>query len=207
MPPSSRIGNTPSTPSSKGPELNIKGEPRFSDSETTLKPHKIVSQGVVYRDRYKSIERITADFGGFSKEYFVTDCGVKAAAVVVRDQHILLVRQYRLLINDLSLEIPGGKVGDREAPIDAAARECLEETGVRCDSLTPLIAFSPDHECIRNPTHVFHTDIAEEIEANTDTGLWLPVSQCIEKIYDGTINDSLSVISILAYAARVLRSQ
>src|SRR3990167_6162684 len=90
--------------------------------ETTLLPLKLEHQGIVYEDNFKKIEKIHAQFNGFSKEYFVSDYGEKAAVVVVKDGNILLARQYRLLINNLSCEIPAGKVNDNESPKDAAMR-------------------------------------------------------------------------------------
>ena len=48
----------------------------------------------------------------------------------MRDNHVLLVSQYRLLVNRLSFEVPGGKVDDGESPEESAIRECMEETKV-----------------------------------------------------------------------------
>lgn len=98
--------------------------------ETTLFPLSIESQGIVYQDRNQKVERILAQFDGFRKEYYVSDYGKRSAVMVIRNDEVLLTRQYRLLINGLSHEIPDGKVNENETPEDAAIRECLQETGV-----------------------------------------------------------------------------
>ena len=113
-------------------------------SETTCLPETIESHGFVYVDNFKKIERITAKFDGFNKEYFVSDFGEKSAVLVMHDSSVLLVRQYRLLINCLSFEVPGGKVDDGEAPEDSAIRECLEETGVVA-SFERVVGFRHGH--------------------------------------------------------------
>lgn len=100
---------------------------------------RIAYREVVYEDRFQKIYGVTADFGGFTKEYFVRDSGQRAGVVVVREKSVLLVRQYRLLIGRLSWEIPGGKVDEGQTPEAAAVRECLEETGVRCGNFKPLL--------------------------------------------------------------------
>ena len=174
--------------------------------ETTSLPLTIKSQGIVYEDDYKKIEKITAEFDGFSKVYFVSDFGEKAAVLVFRDNCVLLTRQYRLLINKLSYEVPGGKVDNSEDPEDTAIRECFEETGVRCSNLKPLIAYDPDLEFTRNHTHVFYTHHTE----NSQTQLsgkhkWLPFNDCLNMIEQGIITDSLSIITLLAYKVKNLK--
>ena len=168
--------------------------------ETTSLPLTIKSKGIVYEDDYKKIEKIIAKFDGFSKEYFVSDFGEKAAVLVLQDNHVLLTRQFRLLINGLSYEIPGGKVNNGENPKETAIRECLEETGVMCTNLEHLIAYDPDLEYSRNHTHVFYThDVKKARIQNSDKYKWLPYNDCLEMIEQGIITDSLSIITLLAY--------
>lgn len=76
-----------------------------------------------------AVQRVTADFAGFTKGYFVTDYGQHAGLMVVQGESALLVRQYRLLIDQVPWEIPGERVDDGETPEVATVRECLEETG------------------------------------------------------------------------------
>ena len=173
---------------------------RLRAVETTLLPIKLEHQGIVYQDKFQKMEKIRAEFKGFTKEYFVSDYGQKAAVVVVQDGKILMARQYRLLINDLSYEIPGGKVNEKETPKDAAMRECLEETGYQCKTLKPLITYDPDLEYSRNHTTVFYSKDVKDVTSHKFQCTWIPVEECLKMVFKGKIADSLSIISILAYA-------
>jgi len=146
-------------------------------SETTLLPLRIEPQELVYQDKNQKLYRIIARFDGFSKEYYVSDHGQRAAVVVVRSGEVLLTRQYRLLINRLSYEIPGGRVDEKETPKAAAIRECLEETGVQCLNLKPLISYHPSLDIWKNYTYIFYSKEFKEIaENNSDRRIWITLS-------------------------------
>lgn len=51
--------------------------------------------------------------------------------IALKDQQLLLVRQYRYAIAKDTLEIPAGKLDSQEPPLDCAVRELREETGYR----------------------------------------------------------------------------
>ena len=57
---------------------------------------------------------------------------------------IVMVRQYRHGLRDVTLEIPGGMVDPGETPEQAAARELLEETGYRAERLEALGSVNPN---------------------------------------------------------------
>jgi len=155
---------------------------------------------MVYQDRNQTIQRVVARFDGFSKEYFVSDHGQRTSVVVVRNGEVLLVRQYRLIINGLAYEVPGGRIGENETPEAAAVRECLEETGVRCLNLKPLISYHPSLDIWKNYTYVFYSEEHEETEKfGTDRRLWVPLTRAIEMVGSKQIVDSLSIIALLAY--------
>lgn len=168
--------------------------------ETLRLPLNIETGAVVYQDRNQTISRITARFDGFNKEYFVSDHGQRVAVLVTRDNDVLLVRQYRLLINGLSYEIPGGRVDENETLEAAAARECLEESGVRCWNLKPLISYHAALDIWKNHTHTFLSEDCEEAGgADPDRRLWIPLPRCIEMIFARQIVDSLTIIALLSY--------
>lgn len=171
---------------------------------TTVQPQK-KRQEVVYENQYSRIYSQEVDFGSFRKEYFVIDFGKKAGLIVVWDNSILLVRQYRLLINQLSWEIPGGKIDDGETPEESAARECFEETGVRCRNLRPLLNYHQTLEGVNAFTYLFYTSDFEDKNnfvpdrKEVESIEWIPLKQCLEMIEEGKILDSFSILALLAY--------
>ena len=56
---------------------------------------RIGPRELVYENRFQQVYRVTADFGQFTKEYFINDTGQRAGIVAIRDGSVLLVRQYR----------------------------------------------------------------------------------------------------------------
>lgn len=170
-----------------------------------MEPPQIGDRQVVYENQYQQVYQVRANFHGFAKEYFVTDYGRRAGLVVVRGESVLLVRQYRLLINRVSWEIPGGSVDSGETPEAAAVRECLEETGVQCCNLKPLLFFHPGLDTLQNPTYLFYTGefggaMGENLHAHeVIQHHWVPLDCCIEMIFGQQIVDSLSIVGLLAY--------
>lgn len=174
-------------------------------TETILFPSSIGLQEIVYHDKIQVMQRVVAQFDGFSKEYIVSDHGQRAALVVVREGEVLLTKQYRLLINDISLEIPGGRVAEEESPDDAARRECLEETGVKCSALKPLIFYHPSLDVIKNFTWIFYTENVHEIaDNNVERRAWVPLSRCMDMIFYGKgILDGMSILALLSYMTKI----
>lgn len=152
----------------------------------------------MYADAYQKLYKIRADFSSYSKDYFVVDRGQCAALLVVRGEEALLVRQYRFVVNRVTFEVPSGKVDDGESPVDAAVRECIEETGIRALSPKPLLNYHIAADTFRLPTHIFVSH--EHSEAGALPRVWTPLGRCLDMIHSGEIVDSLSIIALLAYS-------
>src|SRR5258706_5920732 len=149
-----------------------------------------------YKNPFMEVNYTKVDFGSFSKEYFVVDLGPRAGVIAARKGNILMTRQYRFLIDGMSWEIPGGKVDPGEAPEQAAARECLEETGVRCRELKPLVVYYPGLDNFNNCTTLLYTEDAEDAvpfaaDASEITEIaWVPFSECLKMAFNGGILDA-----------------
>lgn len=166
--------------------------------ETIDLPTRIKSKGLVYKNRYQKIRKFIAEFDKFKKTYFVAEYGSRAAVVVHKNGQILLTRQYRLFLKELSYEIPGGQVNQTETPKKAAIRECIEETGYICRKPKLLLAYEPDLENTINPTYIFHTNKVIKKEKNNKNFTWIALDKCMKMIKVGKIKDSLTIMAILA---------
>lgn len=95
-------------------------------------------------------------------------------------KEVILVRQYRHGIDEITLEIPGGLVDFGEEPIKAAARECLEETGYSSEQEPIWIG-----ECFPNPAFMNNT---------CNSFVWFDVEQTGKQSLDGT--EEIEIIKV-----------
>ena len=160
----------------------------------------------VYSNEYMEIYRVRLEFPSHTKVLYVSDYGYRVGTVVEGPMGILLTRQYRYLIDGISMEIPGGKAHNGEILEEAARRECLEETGILCGPVSPLLMFQQGLDTSNNPSYLYYTQNFEVITANPEMHSnevvgreWVPLANCLELIASGKILDSLSVIALLAY--------
>jgi len=158
-----------------------------------------------YQNPYQKVHRVGVTFDGFTKEYFVNEVGSRTGLVLAEGDRILLVRQYRFLINAIAWEIPGGRIDDDESPADAVVREVLEETGLRCHEPEPLLFFHPGLDTFHNPSHLFvsrrheRVTLFEPDPREVTECVWVPLDECLRMIFRGDIVDSLSIAGLFAY--------
>lgn len=84
---------------------------------------------------------------------------------VIEEQCILMIRVKRPVLNDSPLEFPAGGFEDGETPLEAAARELAEETGIRItqlDRFIPMTPLSISPNRISRLAYVFRINLKEE---------------------------------------------
>jgi 8-oxo-dGTP pyrophosphatase MutT (NUDIX family) len=121
---------------------------------------------------------------------------------------VVLVRQYRHGIDDITLEIPGGLIDPGESPLQAALRETQEETGYSGGTATLIGVVEPNPAFIDNRCHSFllegcrrthelALDEGEDIEVVT-----VPLTQIPQLIASGEIRHALVICAFWWLAAR-----
>ena len=128
-------------------------------------------------------------------------CGVAA----FREGKLCLVRQYRVALGCMTLEIPAGKLEMGEEPIVCAARELTEETGLVADELVPLAVSAGSIGFTNEATRVFLACGLHQSEAHPDEGefvdvVWLPLEDILAGVRVGLIQDSKTIIAAQALA-------
>jgi 8-oxo-dGTP pyrophosphatase MutT (NUDIX family) len=119
------------------------------------------------------------------------------------DNEIVLVRQYRHGIHEITWEIPGGAVdlGDSD-PLLAAKRELEEETGFTSDDWVKLGKVSANPAIFTNYCHFYiarnctftsrqNLDDFEEIVVKTET-----ISEFLQQVREGKIHHSLVIAAV-----------
>lgn len=87
---------------------------------------------VLFKGRMLCVERDTVRLpNGLQTSREVVRHPGAVGIIALKDQQLLLVRQYRYAIAQETLEIPAGKLDPHEPPLDCAVRELREETGYR----------------------------------------------------------------------------
>lgn len=129
--------------------------------------------------------------------------GASSVIPVFPDQQILLVRQYRYPIGQVTLEVPAGKLDSpEEDPLTCAKRELSEETGYEADRLKKLSVLATTVGFSNELIHMYvaeglkpggqHPDEDEFIHV-----VRMPLQQAVELVWDGRIFDAKTVTSIL----------
>lgn len=168
-------------------------------------PLEITERQTTYRCPFMDIYHHKARFDGFSKDYFVVSFKRRGGVVAVHDGNVLLVRQYRFLINGLSWELPGGTIEEAEDMRNGIERECLEETGVAIGEVRELVTYYPGLDNVDNRTTIFYTENVKptsSFQGNPrEIGeiAWIPLSRCIEMVFSREILDAMTIAGLLAY--------
>ena len=74
---------------------------------------------------------------------------------LTRDDQVVLIKQYRVGVEKVCLEIPGGMVDPGEDPETAAKRELVEETGYTAKTWHHLATLAPNPALFTNYLHSY----------------------------------------------------
>ena len=137
-----------------------------------------------------------------TREVVVHHGGVCIAAIDEQD-NILLVKQFRYPMQQVTLEVPAGKLEKGEDPADCGKRELREEAGRTCGKYTSLGKLFPTPAY---DTEVIHMYLAQELSApeeqELDEGEFLdvtelPLEEAVQMVMNNEIPDAKTQIALL----------
>ncbi len=166
---------------------------------------KILSEEPAYRGKILDIRNVEVELpnGRRSSRDIVRHPGAAAVVALTETGKIVLVRQYRTAIDRVTVEIPAGKLDPGEDPLECAKRELHEETGFRpgrirfLTSIVTTCGFCDEIIHIYLATHLeFDAPDPDDDEfLNVDV---VPLSELIDAVLDGKIEDAKTVVGALA---------
>lgn len=132
---------------------------------------------------------------------------------LTQDDEVVLIKQFRVGIEKVCLEIPGGMVDPGEDAQAAAARELLEETGYTAERWEHLGTISPNPAIMNNHLHSYvaldarkthepELDSSEVVSVST-----MPLREVTMLLRQGAIEHALVVAAFghLAFRLTELR--
>jgi ADP-ribose pyrophosphatase len=135
------------------------------------------------------------------RQYLVHPGGV-CVVPILDDKKIVLIKQFRMPVNDLLLEIPAGKIDAGETDnLLTAKRELQEETGYTAKTWIDLGYTLP---CPGYSTEKLYIYLAKDLVPgvqNLDHGevienYIISIDEALQKIKSGEIKDSKTIVGI-----------
>jgi 8-oxo-dGTP pyrophosphatase MutT (NUDIX family) len=120
-------------------------------------------------------------------------------------KEVVMIRQYRHGLREITLEIPGGLIEAGDRPEDAARRELLEETGYRAGEWQALGWVHPNPSIQNNRCFTYLARQAcpagaQRLDDKEDIGVLLvPLAFIPSLIREGRITHSLVVAAFYRY--------
>lgn len=165
---------------------------------------EILDSKISWRGDFLAIDDVTVRLpnGKTAHRDVVRHPGAVAVIALTDEGKLVLVHQYRTALEQVTLEIPAGKLDPGEDPAHAAARELLEETGYLADRMAYLgpiaVAAGYSDEIIHlymamglsfagarpDPDEFVHVDLVD-------------LDEMVERVLDGQVIDSKTVVGVM----------
>lgn len=165
---------------------------------------ELVAKGAII-DYYQDTMQIPN--GTTAKWDFINHKGAAACVAVKKNGNLVMVRQYRNALERETIEIPAGGINPGEDMRLAALRELEEETGYKAGKFEFLLSIRTTVAFCNELIDIYLAEDLEEGEQHLDEDEYLeiveyPLSELLDMIEKGVIQDSKTVSAILAYSRK-----
>ena len=159
----------------------------------------------IYDGKILHVEKwkVTCPNGREAAREIVVHNGAAAVVPLYEDGTTLLVRQHRVSVDRVTLEIPAGKLDSKdEDPYDCAVRELREETGLSAQRFTLLTSLLTTPGFCTEKIGIYLAEGLSQGETDPDEDEFLglvrmPLSDAVDMVMRGEIRDSKTICALL----------
>lgn len=161
---------------------------------------KVVFPGVIIRLEHWQVELPNGD-----KAVREVACHPGASAVVALDDEgqVILVRQHRIAVGRITLEVPAGKLDSAdEDPLLCAQRELSEETGLTAENWRKLTCMETTPGFCNERIHLYLATGLKQGDCHPDEDEFvdvtrMPLKEAVAKVMAGEIRDGKTALALM----------
>jgi ADP-ribose pyrophosphatase len=174
--------------------ISIRNEPgsRMNDSVRSIYQGKVL---------HLTVEDVKLPNGATARLEIAHHPGGAAIVAIDSSNRVCLLRQYRHAAGDWIIELPAGKLDNREPPLQCAQRELAEEAGVDARHWESLGDFLSSPGVLTEVIHVFlardlHPSDARPEDHEVFQVHWTPLDEALALAASGRIRDGKTLVGL-----------
>jgi ADP-ribose pyrophosphatase len=153
------------------------------------------------RFRVEEVQQPTAS-GGTRPRQIVRHPGAVTVLPLVDDEHVCLIRNFRVSVEQTLIELPAGTLEPGEQPADNARRELIEETGYVAGSIEKLHSFLLSPGILDERMHLY---VARDLQPGPQAleegelieNLVVTWDEAMAMVERGEISDAKTLVGLL----------
>ena len=175
-------------------------------------PERVLESRRVYEGRVVNlrVDKVALPDGRSAQREVAEHAPVVVIVPLDEDGNVVLVRQYRLPVRQLLLELPAGCIDPGESVEEAAQRELREETGQRAGRLEHLAAFYASPGFCDELMHLFLATELQPSPLAPDSDeivevVRMTLAEALTLVERGEICDAKTIVGLWAARTRATR--